>query len=272
MVKVGLCGFRKSGNYLNFRILKAIMIELGIWNSYNLYSNCWSTFFQPQDLAFPEELEVDEVLVDERTVILYKGPHRLRYETKLLDLNLFNRKSSLVWTHQAPKKEHFDFFEPDRKWIYVLRDGREVINSFMHFLVTPVLLKRHPEYKINDVKELYAISGYVEKHIKWWKEDIDAFMRLQDRYLLIRYEDLTSDKSKQIIRILDYLGVTTEINLDAILKETSFDSMKKDAPIHVRKGHSKDWKKYFSDQHIKSFKEIAGKTLIDLGYEKNNDW
>jgi len=60
--------------------------------------------------------------------------------------------------------------------------------------------------------------------------------------------------------------------LDAILVETSFDAMKKDAPIHVRKGHKYDWKNYFSDDHINSFKEIAGETLIDLGYEKNNDW
>jgi hypothetical protein len=39
-----------------------------------------------------------------------------------------------------------------------------------------------------------------------------------------------------------------------------------------RKGVSGEWKKYFTKEHKVLFKDVAGKILIDLGYEKDFDW
>lgn len=237
-----------------------------------MYSNCWGGLFGPEDLAYPEEEEVDELYVEGQTVVLSKGPYRIEHKPSSWDLDLFNEKARLILTHQEPRVEHFELFGCERKWIYIVRDGRAVINSLMHFLVTPVLLKRHPDYKITDVRKLYQLPGYVEKHIKWWKNDIDAFQRMRDRYLLVRYEDLTAHKTEQISRMLDYIGISEGIDLDAIALDTSFQAMKATAPVHVRKGEARDWADYFSDQHIKAFKRIAGDALIQLGYEDANDW
>jgi hypothetical protein len=39
-----------------------------------------------------------------------------------------------------------------------------------------------------------------------------------------------------------------------------------------RKGSSGDWRSHFSEEHKRVFKETTGRLLIDLGYEKDNDW
>lgn len=39
-----------------------------------------------------------------------------------------------------------------------------------------------------------------------------------------------------------------------------------------RKGVIGQWKRYFTDEHKKVFKEVAGQLLIDLGYEKDMEW
>jgi sulfotransferase 6B1 len=39
-----------------------------------------------------------------------------------------------------------------------------------------------------------------------------------------------------------------------------------------RSGKTGEWKKHFTDEHKKIFKEVAGDLLIKLGYEKDNNW
>jgi len=41
---------------------------------------------------------------------------------------------------------------------------------------------------------------------------------------------------------------------------------------HFRKGIIRDWKNYFTREHKKLFKEVAGRLLIREGYEKNTKW
>jgi hypothetical protein len=39
-----------------------------------------------------------------------------------------------------------------------------------------------------------------------------------------------------------------------------------------RSGKTGGWKEYFTDEHRKLFKDVAGGLLVKLGYEKSNDW
>ena len=39
-----------------------------------------------------------------------------------------------------------------------------------------------------------------------------------------------------------------------------------------RKGKRGSWRQEFSDENIELFKQVAGRQLIDLGYEQGNDW
>jgi hypothetical protein len=39
-----------------------------------------------------------------------------------------------------------------------------------------------------------------------------------------------------------------------------------------RSGKTGGWKNHFTDAHKKLFKDVAGDLLVQLGYEKDNDW
>jgi hypothetical protein len=39
-----------------------------------------------------------------------------------------------------------------------------------------------------------------------------------------------------------------------------------------RSGKTGEWRKYFTEEHKKIFKDVAGDLLIRLGYEQSNDW
>ena len=39
-----------------------------------------------------------------------------------------------------------------------------------------------------------------------------------------------------------------------------------------RLGKTGGWKEYFTEEHKKLFKDVAGDLLVRLGYEKNDDW
>ena len=41
---------------------------------------------------------------------------------------------------------------------------------------------------------------------------------------------------------------------------------------HVRKGIVGDWRNYFTKRDGELFHEIAGKTLIEMGYEQDSTW
>ncbi len=63
------------------------------------------------------------------------------------------------------------------------------------------------------------------------------------------------------------LPATRQLILDSL--ETSINPKK--SPT-FRSGKTGEWKKYFTDEHKKIFKEVAGDLLVKLGYEKDNAW
>jgi hypothetical protein len=63
------------------------------------------------------------------------------------------------------------------------------------------------------------------------------------------------------------IPATRQLILDSL--ETSINPKK--SPT-FRSGKTGEWKKHFTEEHKKIFKDVAGDLLIKLGYEKNNDW
>ena len=80
-------------------------------------------------------------------------------------------------------------------------------------------------------------------------------------------------RAATLTRIMEHLlvRVPLQTNRQLILNslETSINPTK--SPT-FRSGKTGVWKKYFTDEHKKIFKDVAGDLLIKLGYEKDNDW
>jgi hypothetical protein len=95
----------------------------------------------------------------------------------------------------------------------------------------------------------------------------------QPEVLKIHFEDLIHDRPAALTRIMDHLlarfplPATRQLILDSL--ETSINPKK--SPT-FRSGKTGEWKKHFTEEHKKIFKDVAGDLLVKLGYEKDNGW
>jgi hypothetical protein len=95
----------------------------------------------------------------------------------------------------------------------------------------------------------------------------------QPEVLAIHFEDLIQDRVQALTRIMDHflarvpLQASRQLILDSL--ESAINPTR--SPT-FRSGKTGEWKKYFTDEHKKIFKDIAGDLLIKLGFETNLDW
>lgn len=269
---IGQCGMPKSGNYLLYRILREILQQLGSWSSYSGKTRCWDSLFQLNDdipLMFPEQRDIDEVYIKDGLIFLYNG--HLNASFAIRNIEEFKYTSRLIWTHQVPMLEHHKLLGSERRWFYILRDGRDVINSWAHNVVSPDMRRRNPQYRISRVEDLYQRYDLFEKTVKRWASHVQAYLKLRNYYLEIRYENLVKEKVSEIKRIADYLGISIP-DVNAIMKKTSVEATRLHAPLHVRRARVGDWRVYFTSRHKQIFKKIAGSLLKELGYTEDDNW
>ncbi len=91
--------------------------------------------------------------------------------------------------------------------------------------------------------------------------------------LKIHFEDLVNDRPAALNRILDHFLVRVPLQTPraTILGHLEAAINPQRSPT-FRSGKTGEWKKYFTDEHKKIFKDVAGDLLVKLGYEKSNDW
>lgn len=96
----------------------------------------------------------------------------------------------------------------------------------------------------------------------------------QPAVMKIHFEDLVNDRQATLERILEHflqrsgpLRAPRSLILEAL--EASINPQK--SPT-FRSGKTGEWKKHFTPEHKKLFKEVAGDLLIQLGYETGRDW
>jgi hypothetical protein len=98
----------------------------------------------------------------------------------------------------------------------------------------------------------------------------------QPSVMKIHFEDLVNDRARCLNLIFDHLlaciGTTSlKANREQVLGclEASINPAR--SPT-FRSGKTGEWHKYFTDEHKKIFKDVAGDLLVKLGYEKDNNW
>ena len=101
----------------------------------------------------------------------------------------------------------------------------------------------------------------------------------QPSVMKIHFEDLIHNRAGTLNRILNHflarVPLQTPRNPGArkgMLLESLEASINPSKSPTFRSGKTGEWKKYFTDEHKKIFKEVAGDLLIRLGYEQHQNW
>lgn len=157
------------------------------------------------------------------------------------------------------------------QYIHLMRDGRDVVVSKFFF---------EKEFCVkNGILASFDMTfdEFVEKTSLEWSNYISVWMKTSA--IACKYEDLLDDTVTVLDRLFSSLGQQVSGNiLENCIEANTRDNFRKALGqtfkynTFVRKGISGDWKNYFSEDNINVFKECAGKTLIQLGYEENMQW
>ncbi len=116
----------------------------------------------------------------------------------------------------------------------------------------------------NSTVEFPNIAARFEPYLGWVEQPL---------VLNIHFEDLILQRTETLTRIAAHLlkRVPLQFNQEQVVNvlEQAINPAK--SPT-FRSGKTGEWKKYFKEEHKQVFKQVAGKLLIKLGYEKDLNW
>jgi hypothetical protein len=164
---------------------------------------------------------------------------------------------------------------------FIFRDPRDVVVSHVFYVTGMEARHVHHEYYLSlpdfDSRLNVSILGRPDLDIEF-PNIAERFKPYMDwlthpEVLKIHFEDLIHDRAATLTRIMDHFlaRVPLQAPLNLILDslETSINPSR--SPT-FRSGKTGEWRKYFTDEHKRIFKKVAGNLLMQLGYEKDNDW
>lgn len=260
-------GYPKSGNYLVYRIIRALQEKTGCFSSYAELSGVAQMIqrYAGKNLIFNERATVDHIrLMAKELYIEIPDPSFNRLK---IDKTLFLEHSSLVWSHERLS----DLINTELgqfNIVYLLRDGRDVINSQMHHVIRPQSLRLNPEYTLTDINQVYSNLEYFRYSTRKWVHHVQQSLSHagnMPNVLTVRFEDILNDPPNKIREISQFLGLGENFDF-AQLGEELVGRQNDQGFGHIRSGTSGEWKAYFTCEHTEVFRELAGGVLKEAGY------
>lgn len=172
--------------------------------------------------------------------------------------------------------------QPDRVNYFIYRDPRDMLVSQVFFATD-----MHEEHGMHDYyKSLPDFGARLKVAITGIDRDGLYMVSVKQRYegvfewlaqkhvLCVRFEDLINERDSTLNKMLDEVE-KTGYKIYAPREKTISILAKAIQPgrSHTfRSGKTGGWREHFTEEHKKLFKDVAGNLLVELGYEKNNDW
>ena len=164
---------------------------------------------------------------------------------------------------------------------FIFRDPRDVVVSHVFYVTEMEARHIHHAYyqSLRDFETRLNVSilGRPDAGVEF--PDIAARFAPylgwleHDEVLSIHFEDLINDRAAALTRIMDHLLARAPLPSPRSLVLDSLESsINPTKSPTFRSGKTGEWRKYFTDEHKRIFKNVAGGLLVKLGYEKNNDW
>lgn len=159
---------------------------------------------------------------------------------------------------------------PDAKFIFIIRDPRDVGISLWHHR-----LRNEPEFAGKNPPVGPTVRGI----LRAWNEHIESIDNFQTRYpdrvMLVRYEDLIATERDAALGVtLDFLGVPFDDgNLSDMWAATEFDKLRAreqdtegQGNGFYRSGNRKTWREHLDEDTRKYAHKVAAEALQKFGY------
>lgn len=164
---------------------------------------------------------------------------------------------------------------------FIFRDPRDVVISHVFYVTDMEARHVHHGYyqSLPDFNARLKVSilGRPDAGIEFPNiaDRFEPYLGWLDRkdVLTIHFEDLIHARAATLTSIMNHLlsrvplQAPRQLILDSL--EASINPTK--SPT-FRSGKTGEWKKHFTEEHKKIFKEVAGDLLVKLGYEKGREW
>jgi len=164
---------------------------------------------------------------------------------------------------------------PNSKMIFLLRDGRDVTDSFMDAIKPESWKgsrKDHPKTEEEIEKKRHK---KINQYSKMWNSFISAVSKSYDNHnpelrLLVKYEDLRKDTLPELKKIYNFIGIKiTEEDLERKIKEAAYENVpqsEKGPGKKIRTAKPGNYVENFSAKEIELMNSIMGDTLKKVGY------
>ncbi|XP_040206228.1 amine sulfotransferase-like [Rana temporaria] len=164
------------------------------------------------------------------------------------------------------------------KVIYLMRNPKDVMNSFYRFEDIAVLSEKSQDFHNFFEKFLdgEVFAGKWFDHIRGWYTHKDEY-----NILFLKYEDMIKDLRSVVKQISEFLGIKLDDeSMDIVVKKASFEEMKKDPLANketmpeniidkkcgsfMRKGQVGDWKNVMTVAESETFDKLFHEKMGDL--------
>ena len=165
----------------------------------------------------------------------------------------------------------------------IFRDPRDIVVSHVFYVTDMAPGHTHHQFYSENLKNFddrlkVSILGRPDAGLDF--PDIAKRFELYQGWLnipqalVLRFEDIMLNRREALGRITDHFLKrvdTLTVSREEIINALEANIDPKRSPT-FRSGKTGEWKKYFKEEHKKIFKDVAGKLLVQLGYEKDDNW
>lgn len=256
-------GYPKSGNYWLWKILDSIFLEAGLERKSFIQTQPFYPVIQRWPFSFPEQGDIDCLDIRPRRCFYRVEPYLTAPVENLRD---YLDQTTHVWTHSGFNPGSLEALPYFDKIVYLVRDPRDTVVSFAHFVHTPYAESTAPA-KPPEVSEV--LRRQLGRSVQAWVQHVGAYLCFKEPFRIhfVFYERLLSSFEEELSRLLKYLEIDLgPKGLEEVRTKSAYETMKWSSPRHVRRGRAGEWREELTPSQKEEALRLAGPMLQLLNY------
>jgi hypothetical protein len=249
--------------------------HLGVWRPIPL---AWAACEDPPELSTLLEVKAEEpgYFFAERYRDAWQEPLRnlitARFEAQAADAGVADPAGAAAFVVKEPGSHVASFLAelfPESKVIFLLRDGRDVVDSWLDaysegsWAIPGGAFPVNEEGRIPLIRWLSTVWAYRSRAVKAAYDS-----RAEEDRILIRYEELRNDTETRLTRICEMIGIDPE-RVPEVVEAHRFEKLPRTARgrrFFTRQARPGGWRDNLSHEEQEAMHDALGESLEEFGY------